>query len=398
MVGRITERRRPVRAAILLSLLLIAIVIYCSLYPFNFVPLPDAAATREALVRAWRFERAARGDMAANLLFYAPLGLSLSLAMARLPALLASVLAVLLCALLSLAMEGSQIFVPGRVASGSDLVLNTIGAALGTVIGIILAPARASDALAWRPELADRFAAMLLGCWLAYRLYPYVPALDIGEWRASVKTLLLPFQPDLPRTLRLTLLWLVAARTLEATLPAARHGVLLAAIMLGTVAGVVPLVDRYLTHEEVLAVGIALPAWLLLRHIPRPGLDRVLLPLMLGAVLLEGLSPYLWLDERRPFGWIPLRSLVIGQLGFGVQAVLYKFVLYGGLAWLGKLAGLRLQVASGLAVLVALAVSVAQTWLPGRSAETTDAALALGAGVILWLLQPRAAPGRLPAQ
>jgi VanZ family protein len=391
-VSRITETRRPILAAILLALLMAGFIVYGSLYPFRFEPLPARVSLAEALQQAWMIRRASRGDLAANLLLYAPLGLVLALAFARLRPWPATLLALLLCALLSAGLEFAQIFARHRVASGWDLVLNSIGGGFGAVAGTVLAPRRAADALAWRPQVAEAFPAVLLACWLGYRLYPYVPALDVGEWRASLKPLLPPLDPDPLRIVRLAILWLVAGRMLDAARPRGEAGLLLAVLMLGTLAAAVPLIGRRLTVEEIAAVGLALPAWLVLRRLSWR--DRLLFPALLLAVLLEGLAPYTFLAEPRPFGWIPLRSLMEGQWGNGLQAVLYKSFLYGGLLWLGLRAGLWPALAAGFAVAVALAVSTAQTWLPGRSAEVTDAVIAAGTILVLRLLPA----GRWPAE
>lgn len=369
-----------------------AFIVYGSLYPFAFRPLPEGTALREVLAGVWQLRRPSRGDVAANLLLYGPLGLALTLGLAtRIRPIPAACLGLLGCCLLSATMEIGQLFVPRRTPSGWDLVLNTFGAAFGAAAGAILAPRRGQDALAWRPTVAEVFPALLLGCWLAYRLYPYVPALDLGEWRASLKPLLPPWQPDPLRIVRLAILWLVAARLLDAARPRGENGLLLAAVMLTTLAAAVPIVERRLTVEEIVAVGLALPAWLLLRG--RRFTDGLLFAALLLAVLLEGAQPYRLLSEPRAFGWIPFRSVMSGHWGNGLQAMLYKFMLYGGLVWLGMRAGLRLTVAAALAVAVAAGISTLQTWLPGRSAEITDALLAAGAALTLRLVSRVPSPG-----
>lgn len=384
---------RPALAAALLAALMAGFIVYGSLYPFRFQPLPANTPLYDLVMGAWALRRPSRGDLAANLVLYGPLGLALSVAFgARLRALPAAGLAVLACVLLSAAMEVGQFFVPRRSPSGWDLVLNAIGATAGALTGALVAPRHAADALSWRPRIAEAFPAILLSCWLAYRLYPFVPAIDLGEWRASLAPLARGFDPDPLRTLRLALLWLVAGRLLDAARPKGENGVLLAGLMLLTIGAAVPLVGRRLTVEEILAVALAWPAWLLLRRLRWR--DRLLLPAMLAAVVLEGTQPYRLLAEPRGFSWIPMRSLMSGQWGNGLQAMLYKTFLYGGLAWLGLRAGLRLAVASGFAIAVAAGISAFQTWLPGRSAEITDALIAAGAVVALYLLPPPPQPAR----
>uniref|UniRef100_UPI0022EA8C4E hypothetical protein n=1 Tax=Falsiroseomonas oryzae TaxID=2766473 RepID=UPI0022EA8C4E len=271
--------------------------------------------------------------------------------------------------------------------SAGDLLLNVAGAIGGAVTAAFVAPRRARGALDLRPRIAEAFPAVLLGCWLAYRLYPYVPSIDLAEWKNSLKPLLPPWDPDPLRTLRIALMWLVAARLLDAARPGGERGLVFAALLLAVTGAAVPIVGRNLTAEEVIAAGLALPAWLLLGR--RRWTDPVLLAVLLAAVVLEGARPYRLLDAPRPFGWIPLRSLMAGQWGNGLQAMLYKTFMYGGVAWLGLKAGLRLPLAGALALLLAAGISVLQTWLPGRSAEITDAALAAGAVFALALLARR---------
>ena len=381
----------PAAAAILLATLMSGFIVYGSLYPFRFQPLPEGRALGDALSAALQLRRPGRGDLAANLLLYGPLGLALSLALAtRLRASHAALLGFLGCVLLSACMEVGQLFVPRRTPSVWDLALNSLGAAVGAAAGAILSPRPEHAAYAWRPSVAEAFPAVLLGCWLAYRLYPYVPALDLGEWRASLSPLLPPWNPDPLRTLRLAIFWLVAARLLDAAWPTGARGVpVVIGVMLLTLVAAIPIVDRRLTQEEVIAVCIASPAWFLLHR--RTWADRVLLPAMLLAIILEGARPYHFLAEPRAFGWIPLRSLMSGHWGNGLQAMLYKFFFYGGLVWLALRSGLRLPLAATITVALAIGISVLQTWLPGRSAETTDALIALGAVITVRLLMPPAA-------
>ena len=228
---------------------------------------------------------------------------------------MAVVLATLLCALLSLAMELAQLYTPNRVASLWDVLLNAVGAAAGALMAPLLL--RLGTGLD-RPTLADRFALLLLACWLAGRLHPYVPSLDLGEWRASLAPLLR--EPlDLPRALRIAVLWWLAGRLAEAAFP--RGAWLVPPLIAATVAAAVPIAARALGWADVAGALGGLLLWALLR---------------IGAPFAPSL---------------------------------------------------------GVVVLLALAVSVAQRWLPGRSAEITDALIALAAGLAARLTRPVAAPG-----
>lgn len=298
---------------------------------------------------------------------------------------MAVVFATLLCALLSLAMELAQLYTPNRVASLWDVLLNAAGAAAGALVAPLLR--RLGTGLD-RPTLADRFALLLLACWLAGRLHPYVPSLDLGEWRASLAPLLR--EPlDLPRALRIAVLWWLAGRLAESAFP--RGAWLVPPLIVATVAAAVPIAARALGWADVAGALGGLLLWALLRRF-RAG-DALLVPAMVAVVLAEGLAPYAVLPAPRDFSFIPFDSAIGGSFGAGMQAILYKTLLSGGLLWALQRIGAPFAPSLGVVVLLALAVSVAQRWLPGRSAEITDALIALAAGLAARLTRPVAAPG-----
>ena len=351
--------------------LMLAFILYGSLYPFDFHALPHGVGLERALRGAWNAPAGGRGDLLTNAVLYMPLGFALAAASRRF-APVALVAAALACGALSALVETIQLFLPDRTASGWDFVLNTAGGGVGALAAVLLG----RTAPGW-PRLRDGGAALLLAGWLGYRLYPFVPAIDRGEWVASIAPLAGPWNTDPVRVLRLAGSWLVAARLLAAALPGASA----AAMMLATSIAAVPIIERVLTPAEVLAVALALPAWALLRG--RRWADPVLLAVLLAVVLAEGLAPYRLAGWSRPFGWLPFGALMHGQYAAGLQAVMLKSFLYGGLLWLAVRCGISRVAAAVMVIGLAFAIGVVQTRLPGRSGEVTDAALALAAALVL---------------
>jgi VanZ family protein len=339
--------RDVLAAALLLAALMTGVIVFGSLYPFQFRPLPDGTALPEAVLQALRRRSGGRGDLLANLVLYAPLGFALALALqARLRPALAALLAAQACLLLSAAMEFGQMHVPRRSPSGLDLLLNAVGGGAGALLAVWVRPPATTRLPADWLRPVEPFAALLLGCWLAYRLYPYVPSLDYGEWRASLAPLRHAAGLDPWRVLRLAVFWLAAGR--------------------------------------------------LLRRLPRA--DLLLAGLMLAAVLAESLSPFILAAEPRPFGWVPFRSVVRGNLGNGLQAVLLKTFLYGTLLWLTIRAGLRAWAAVPAVVGLAFGIALVRTWIPWRSADSTDPALAAIAALLMVLFARLPRRGdRMPA-
>ena len=124
-LGSLSSASRPYPLALVLVLLYAALVVYASLYPFS--------GWRYQGVALWAFLFApwpahwTGFDVAANLLAYVPLGLLLTLAVARSGSTrLAASVGLLLPCLLSLALESAQgLLVQHRVPSQVDWLLNT---------------------------------------------------------------------------------------------------------------------------------------------------------------------------------------------------------------------------------------------------------------------------------
>src|SRR5205085_11691434 len=100
----------------------------------------------------------------------------------------------------------------------------------------------------------------------------------------------------------------------------------------------------------------------------------------------QRLEPFQFADHQVPFGWIPFRSFMYGSIDVDVLSFLEKFFLYGSSIWLLTEAGLSNRSATGIAAGTLFATSIAETYLPHRSAEITDAMMALAIGGIFALI------------
>jgi VanZ family protein len=172
-------------ARVLLAAYLL-LAIYASLFPFSGWRDPGMIA---ALRLPW--PRFVTGfDVWANFFGYLPYGLLCVLAFA--PAArpgAAALAAVVSAALLSGGLEVLQGFLPARIPSSLDVVMNVAGAAVGAGIGLRLAPwleggpiQRARRALLTPgPDTDLGFA--LLGLWLFAQLHPAALAFGTGDLR-----------------------------------------------------------------------------------------------------------------------------------------------------------------------------------------------------------------------
>ena len=176
-----------------LSLALICLIIYASLYPFTdwrnqgISPLTYLTAP---LPKYWT-----GFDVAANLLGYAPLGFLLTLASLRSGHIKwAMLLAVLGALLLSLGLETLQSYLPSRIPSNVDLVLNTLGAVLGAYIAWVLEKlgtlGRWSRIRARWFAPDARSAVALVVLWPVALLFPAAVPMGLGQVFERLETAL----------------------------------------------------------------------------------------------------------------------------------------------------------------------------------------------------------------
>ncbi|MFS2036572.1 VanZ family protein [Polaromonas sp. CT11-55] len=167
-----------------LALAAICLIVYASLYPFT--------DWRDQGISPFRFLTAPLPqywtgfDVGANLLGYAPLGFLLALSALRSRRVSWAVtVAVLASGLLSLSMETLQSYLPVRIPSNLDLLLNTLGAWLGACFAWALEKTGVVDR--WSRFRARWFAhdargaLVLLVLWPMALLFPASVPMGLGQ-------------------------------------------------------------------------------------------------------------------------------------------------------------------------------------------------------------------------
>jgi VanZ family protein len=181
-----------------LSQICVALIVYASLYPFDH--------WRDQGIAPWAFLAAPWPkywlgfDVVANVLGYAPLGFFLTLSAMRMGwrtrVVLVSTLA---AAVLSLTMEGLQSYLPVRVPSLPDFLLNTLGAWIGAVLASSLEHLgllRRWGQFRARWFVRDAYMALvLMAMWPAALLFPVAVPLGLGQvWERVEDTLVGAFE------------------------------------------------------------------------------------------------------------------------------------------------------------------------------------------------------------
>ena len=352
----------------------IGLIAYGSLYPFAFHQAGSLVSDIAHFLASMQMPPEGRGDIVANLLLYVPLGVAVTLALAEaMPRILAATLAIVCGTSMSLCIELAQFYDAGRVSSFSDFFLNVVGLLVGTIVA--LGAAARLVRTSWPAGSAPAFSRLLLLSWLGWRLYPYVPTLEIHHYWHILQPLLLTPGIEPLNLFRYTALWLGVAVLFRIGVG---HSVgLFPLAMLCFFAAKASIIGQVVVLSELLGAGLALAlAPLLLERLKTIGLALVAAPLV-AVVVFNRVLPWQFAATQKPFQWIPFFGFLHGSQTVDAISFAEKFFLYGVVVFLLAGAGLKLRIAVGLLCILLFATSYLQTFMVGRSAEISDMILAL---------------------
>jgi VanZ family protein len=306
-----------------LALLYGLMIVYASLEPFSgwMAPIPGTPYFLFAPERA----RFIRFDVLINIVAYAPFGFFLGLIGGRRSAAARFATATGIGALLSLAMESAQMFLPTREADIPDFVSNTCGAALGALcaLGFDRVPGLRDRVRRWRHRvfLGDRSGDLglaLLGSWLLAQTNPGIP-LFAATFDPSLE-----LARDFPGTLlqaAQSAFSVIGVGLFLALLLRRRHDfgwavIILIAVALALKAAAATLLLKSGAWESWMqpgvSLGVAAGAVVLLAAVwlPRPARTTLCAIALLSSLLAPLLAPDLW-QVRAPLGLFDWRY---GQL------------------------------------------------------------------------------------
>lgn len=174
------------------ALAYILVIIYASLQPFGEWRRLSANFG-DFLFEPWP-RWITLDDVLFNFAAYLPLGFLLALALcARWSAQAAVALATVACVVLSFTLEAAQQYLPSRIASNVDLLVNGCGGAGGALIALLFSPGQRLGQTAaqlrqrWFVSGARGDAALILaGLWLITQLHATLIVFGNGDLRGSI--------------------------------------------------------------------------------------------------------------------------------------------------------------------------------------------------------------------
>lgn len=369
------------RACAIVFLLVVAVILYGSLYPFRFHAHPAATDPFAYLLSEWH-DWDHGPDLLANILLYIPFGFFGVRAFGR----WAALPIVLGAAALATGVELAQFHDQGRVTSMGDVYADSVGGGVGAMFAVVVGGVR------WGllQELwADPPAALVLLMWFGYRLYPYVPVTNVHKYLRAFAPIVFGPPMVLSDLTRFAIAWTGIGAVLDALYGGRRALILLVLLIGAELLGRVLIIDATLKLADILGAGLAFAMWFLMWQ--RLGRTKFVLiaAAFAGMIVIARLEPFAFRATPRAFGWVPFVAFMRGSMGVAMQAFCEKFFQYGGLIWLLCRAGARIDFATATTAALLFATSWAETYLPGRTAEITDAAMALVIGGVFALLANR---------
>ena len=187
----LASRPRGLHLAWILAVAYLLVIAYASLQPFSGWWNPPAEIRRFLLAPWPRY--ITLEDVLINIGAYVPLGFLAARAwLRRLGGPGAVLAAATLAALISVAMETAQMFLPTRIASNVDVLANSLGGLIGALAAPLFSPTRllgmrlARLRRSWFVYGASADVGLVLLCvWLATQLNPTAQLFGTGNLRST---------------------------------------------------------------------------------------------------------------------------------------------------------------------------------------------------------------------
>ena len=373
-------------AAPLLLAIIVALILYVSLYPFQFGA--DGPTAMEVL-RELSWARASRGDMLNNVLLYVPLGFCIALSVEPRFGRLSGIAAGLVGgALLSITMEIMQGSIATRVPSLTDLSLNAAGALAGAIGGSAWHALGARMTPHANPVgRSGAIALVVLVLWLIARLWPFVPDASLRQLKRAVRPL---FTPEIgwADLAAFFVGWLVVAQAVFHLARRQRSVDVFLIVIAAVLVGRTFTAGNTLEFAELAAIALLLPVLVLISRVEDRG-RSALLAAALGTWLASvALLPAL--DGARDIAVeLPALGEFLGRNAPPPAELAGRAFSYVALTWLLAGTGLFPHVAAGITVLLVLLLGLMQAGAATPVYGWIDVVIAVISGVLVTRWTPR---------
>lgn len=341
-------------------------------------------------------QRAPLSDLVINVLVYVPVGALLTTAIRAKP-LFGAISSAFVGLALSAVLEFGQTYLPGRVTSLLDIILNTTGALVGALLVSYVVQSQftanvyARVVSELRHKGSGRLGLLAVALWIGSQWAPFVPSLDVGQIRyglspfAELSAGAPPF--FMLRILEYTLMLSgLSAITIRLFQDRELTSKLFAGGIFFVLAVKVLILTRQLSPEALIGAFIATVVTLRLKSMESTALQVTALLSLASFQVLDTWLPDAYSTVLRPMNWVLFR----GQMNSinGIVDLLASIWIYAAYAYLSY--PRRKRSAEGLAArVIALAtwsfvLEWGQSQVPGRFADVTDVVVGLSTYILCY--------------
>ena len=353
------------------------LVVYGSLYPFNFNFAPPSLSTALPLVH-FNFFDAGITDGISNIILFIPYGLLFALGWNF------STKRGLLfwCVLTSFSfgyfVQVLQLWAAGRVPWGGDAVLNTIGAIVGTAIAFRFSPLKLTNFD--KANLQSKLFAFLGTGLLVIKLAPFAPSMDFGILKENIKNLLNSPSIDLYWLFEHTMTWVLALFFLVCANPLFSRRRYLISLVICVLVLKFFVIANDINLSQLLGAALALIIFIALKtRINKVALAAILLV----AIVLNGYYPFELRTQIVSFEWIPFTGALNGNILLNILATFKKILLYSSAIVLLYTSSNRLIFSIVIVAITVLLTEIGQVFITNSVPESTDFILVLISGYLL---------------
>ena len=375
-------------------LLIVALIVYGSLYPFKFSgQVPTGSQTYDWFVDIYR--HTTRSDIIANILLFVPYGVVVRMTVNQHKNRVTTALWLLLAGvILAYGLQYAQFFLPARVPSAGDAVFNIVGMISGVIFAHWLMqyshnhmPTGHNIQSSWSQVSLPLLLALI---WICWRWFPFVPLVSAQSIVNSLNPLLTAPELNFMIILRDGIGWLLFFYLISQ--PPFDKQPRFRVLKIATVILSVELfiINNELTVNDLLA---ALGAFALYASIHLSALQRMLLWGVVLATILTWLAPFNWHEEGRSMNWMPFASLLRGPWE-NTELVLLKLFLTSATVYLFRNRFLDWGLSTILCSLLIFLVVQVQRYLGAIKPDISDVIVVLMVGWAMYQVEKLATDER----
>ena len=344
--------------------LVVFLITYGSLYPFNFHITAPFAELLNNLVTSWD-EKTYLGDILGNVVLFIPYGYFGLLYFTS-----KHIVSLILIGLvLAVGLQIVQLYLPSREAALDDAIWNLLGIGIGLIVGFVYRFQPRS--FIGNIDKSATFPLLLLCSWLAYRLMPFIPSLDWQLFKDSLKPLLLYSDLQWTNVLHDAVCWIIVGCVWRSIFSARLSEYYLLLIIPVIFCLEIVIVSNYISASNVAGVLLGMTLWFgIFRNMQ--GNTSVIAILLVAMLIITGLTPFELRNDPATFHWIPFYGFLQGSMLINTAVVFEKFFLYGALLWLARQEGASMRFITIFSVCVVTFIEVGQIYISNRTPEITD--------------------------